>query len=79
MARIAGINVPPHKHTVVALTHIFGIGRSTAGKICSVTAPALEVGKIGQYQDMNKIAMLPVPFRLLPTDAGNDDVTFIFK
>lgn len=34
MARIAGINVPPHKHAVIALTHIYGIGRSTARKIC---------------------------------------------
>ncbi|MDH3645566.1 MAG: 30S ribosomal protein S13 [Gammaproteobacteria bacterium] len=34
MARIAGINIPDHKHTVIALTHIFGVGRSTAGKIC---------------------------------------------
>ena len=34
MARIAGINIPDHKHTVIALTHIFGVGRSTAEKIC---------------------------------------------
>ncbi|MCG6528242.1 30S ribosomal protein S13, partial [Klebsiella pneumoniae] len=26
MARIAGINIPDHKHTVIALTAIFGIG-----------------------------------------------------
>ena len=30
MARIAGINIPQQKHTVVALTHIFGVGRSRA-------------------------------------------------
>ncbi len=35
MARIAGINVPPHKHAVIALTHIYGIGRSTAQQICA--------------------------------------------
>ena len=34
MARIAGINIPPHKHTEVGLTAIYGIGRSTAQKIC---------------------------------------------
>ncbi len=34
MARIAGINVPPHKHAVIALTSIYGIGRPTAQKIC---------------------------------------------
>ncbi len=35
MARIAGINVPDHKHAVIALTAIYGIGRQTAGEICS--------------------------------------------
>jgi len=34
MARIAGINIPEHKHVVVALTHIFGVGRSIAEKVC---------------------------------------------
>lgn len=34
MARIAGINLPVHKHTVIALTAIYGIGRSGAKKIC---------------------------------------------
>jgi small subunit ribosomal protein S13 len=34
MARIAGINIPPHKHTEIGLTHIYGIGRRTAQKIC---------------------------------------------
>ncbi len=34
MARIAGINVPDHKHTVIALTAIYGIGRQTASNIC---------------------------------------------
>ena len=34
MARIAGINIPPHKHAEIGLTAIFGIGRNTAQKIC---------------------------------------------
>ena len=34
MARIAGINIPPHKHAEIGLTSIYGIGRSTAQKIC---------------------------------------------
>ncbi len=37
MARIAGINVPPQKHAVIALTSIYGIGRTTARKICEAT------------------------------------------
>jgi small subunit ribosomal protein S13 len=37
MARIAGVNVPDKKHTEIALTYIYGIGRTTAQKICSAT------------------------------------------
>ncbi len=36
MARIAGINIPPHKHAEIGLTSIYGIGRTTAQKICDV-------------------------------------------
>ena len=35
MARIAGINIPLHKHVVIALTSIYGIGSTRAKKICS--------------------------------------------
>jgi len=35
MARIAGINIPNHQHAGVALTAIFGIGRSRAQAICA--------------------------------------------
>ncbi len=34
MARIAGINIPNHQHAGIALTAIYGIGRSRAGAIC---------------------------------------------
>ena len=37
MARIAGVNVPDNKHTWVALTSIYGIGRTRAYKICTDT------------------------------------------
>ncbi len=33
MARIAGVDIP-NKHVNIALTYIFGIGRSSAMKIC---------------------------------------------
>jgi small subunit ribosomal protein S13 len=32
MARIAGVDIPTHKRGEVALTYIFGIGKSTAQK-----------------------------------------------
>ncbi len=35
MARIAGINIPVHKHAEIALTAIYGIGRPRAQKICA--------------------------------------------
>ena len=33
MARIAGVDLPKNKHMEIALTYIFGIGRTTARKI----------------------------------------------
>ena len=37
MARIAGINIPVQKHTEIALTAIFGIGRTRSREICAAT------------------------------------------
>jgi small subunit ribosomal protein S13 len=34
MARIAGVNIPDRKHAVIALTSIYGIGRTRAADIC---------------------------------------------
>jgi small subunit ribosomal protein S13 len=49
MARIAGINIPPHKHTEIGLTSIYGIGRTTAQKIC--TAAGIAFNK--KVKDLN--------------------------
>ncbi|GGH85325.1 small subunit ribosomal protein S13 [Pullulanibacillus pueri] len=35
MARIAGIDIPREKRVVIALTYIYGIGKTTAQKILS--------------------------------------------
>jgi len=35
MARIAGINIPLHKHVVIALTSIYGVGRTRAAQVCA--------------------------------------------
>lgn len=43
MARIAGVNIPDRKHVWVALTHIYGIGRTRALEICSATGVGPEV------------------------------------
>jgi small subunit ribosomal protein S13 len=50
MARIAGVNVPDHKHAVISLTYVYGIGRSTAKKICAATSIA-ENTKIGDLSE----------------------------
>ncbi len=34
MARIAGVNIPDRKHAVIALTAIYGIGRTRSKQIC---------------------------------------------
>ena len=43
MARIAGVNIPNHKHTEIALTAIYGIGRSRAQRICDAAGVARTV------------------------------------
>jgi len=35
MARIAGVNIPNHQHAVIALTAIYGIGRTRSQNICA--------------------------------------------
>jgi len=37
MARIAGIDIPREKRTVIALTYIYGIGPTVAARICEAT------------------------------------------
>jgi small subunit ribosomal protein S13 len=63
LARIAGVNLPRDKRLEVALTYIFGIGPSTARKICAeiglspdekvrdLTDP--EITKLRNYIDTN--------------------------
>ncbi len=34
MPRLIGVDIPADKRTVIALTYIFGIGRTTAEKVC---------------------------------------------
>ena len=35
MARIGGVNIPNHQHAEIALTAIYGVGRSRARAICT--------------------------------------------
>ena len=63
MARIAGIDLPRNKRVVIALTYIYGIGRTTSQKILADAGVSedtrtdnlteVEVGKIREYIDKN--------------------------
>lgn len=52
MARIAGIDLPKNKQIVIALTYIYGIGRSTAQDILAATKidPATRTDKLTEAE-----------------------------
>lgn len=52
MARIAGINIPDNKHAEIALTAIYGIGRTRARQICA-EAGVNPGGKVGQLAEVD--------------------------
>lgn len=56
MARIAGINIPENKHTIIALTAIYGIGKKRSKLICSM-ANIPETSKIIDLTE-NQIELL---------------------
>jgi len=65
MARIAGVNIPDQKHAVISLTYIFGIGRTTAHKLCASTGipTATKIGDLSEAELdnlRNEIAKLTV-------------------
>ena len=50
MARIAGVDIPKHKRGVIALTYIFGVGRSRAKQVLA-TAKVSEDTKVSDWTD----------------------------
>ena len=52
MIRISGVVIPEYKHIEIALTGIYGIGRTTANKICAAIGidPAMRMGNINDSQ-----------------------------
>ena len=50
MARIAGVNIPANKHAWIALTAIYGIGRTRAYQVCDATGigPERKVRDLGE-------------------------------
>ena len=56
MARIAGVDIPDKKRGEIALTYIFGIGRSTAQKILTKAAVSFDK-KAGEWNDEESTAI----------------------
>ncbi|RPG33518.1 MAG: 30S ribosomal protein S13 [Gammaproteobacteria bacterium TMED92] len=52
MARIAGINIPDNKHARISLTYIYGIGPTSADKICAAAGVKPDA-KIGELDEAN--------------------------
>lgn len=52
MARIAGVNVPDKKHTVIALQSIYGIGATRSKKICEATGigPSVQIKSLTEAE-----------------------------
>ena len=52
MARIAGINIPTHKHIVIGLQSIFGIGQNRSKLICETLKlePSTKVSELTEDQ-----------------------------
>jgi small subunit ribosomal protein S13 len=50
MARIAGVDIPTYKRGEVALTYIYGIGKSTAGKVLDEAGVSREI-KVKDWTD----------------------------
>lgn len=59
MARIAGVEVPSDKPVEIALTYIYGIGRTTSQKILAATgiSPGVRVKDMAE-EDLAKIRQL---------------------
>lgn len=58
MARIAGVDLP-NKHIDIALTYIYGIGRTTARQICDKTGihPEVKINDLST-EDINKLRLV---------------------
>lgn len=56
MARIAGVNIPDKKHTVIALRAIYGVGATRAKKICEAAGvlPTVQIRQLTE-EELDKL------------------------
>ena len=65
MARISGVNIPTAKKIHIALTYIYGVGRTAAEKLCQTVGvdPAVKISALteGELDNLrNEVAKLSV-------------------
>ncbi|MDE6737423.1 MAG: 30S ribosomal protein S13 [Treponemataceae bacterium] len=65
MARIAGVDLP-NKHVVIALTYIYGIGRSAAKAICEKTGinPQKMMNDLDQDEQAKLRALIDAEYKV---------------
>ena len=68
MARIAGVNIPDNKHTVISLQYVFGIGQTRAQAICKATGS----------QSQSSFFVIGRAIEMLRTEVGKFDVKVTF-
>lgn len=56
MARIAGVNIPPNKRLVISLTYIYGVGLTSAQKICK-SAKLSESKRVKDLDDQELVRL----------------------
>ena len=59
MARIAGVNIPTNKRLVISLTYIYGVGLTSAQKICK-DAGISENKRVKELVDQDLIVLRSV-------------------
>ncbi|MCB2226938.1 MAG: 30S ribosomal protein S13 [Desulfarculaceae bacterium] len=66
MARISGIDLPRNKRIEIALTYIYGIGHTSAGKICSASGvdPATKAGDLTDEEINNIRQVIDTTFKV---------------
>ncbi len=52
MARVVGVDIPPHKRLEIGLTYIFGVGRTTALELCKKLSldPGMKIRDLSEVQ-----------------------------
>lgn len=61
MARIAGINIPDHKHAVIALTSIYGVGKTRSKAILAAAVSLKMLRSVSCLKDKSTRCVTKLP------------------